>query len=520
METKAHKQVKECEVEESGSGCGQSVVMEMKWTPLQKYAMLFLLLLVFSFSSTVTRLRYYVLPSTRLGEFFFKSSYRCVPVSLIDRGDNPCADSGQHTEASRLGQTHGGDETFWCDRSDHRTDVCYMRGDVHLVPGNSSSLVLYSPIEGLCRGGDEIIRPYPRKWDNLTLQDVAMVVLRNERVEMDQHSLTDHSTACEVFHVLPLLVFSTGGFTGNPYHDFNDVLIPAFINSRKYRGEVVFGIVDARDWWLEKFGVILGLLTKHKIIDINATDQIHCFREATVGLRVHGDLAIFPSLMAHNETIKDFQKVLHQAYGRPESEERRANVSADCLLSEGKHIRSKSRCRLKLVLIARKQSRRILNQDQVVKLAQGEGFDVEVLEPSGQTAMKSIYRSLHSADVMIGVHGAALTHMLFMPPRSVFIQIVPLGTDWPAYTYYQEPAENRLDLQYLEYHVTPEESTLTRTYSADNLAVTDPEAVVKNNWEARKKMYLEGQDVRLSPPKVLSTLREAKKLALPQRRQL
>lgn len=122
---------------------------------------------------------------------------------------------------------------------------------------------------------------------------------------------------------------------------------------------------------------------------------------------------------------------------------------------------------------------------------------------------------------MIGVHGAALTHILFMRPRSVFIQVVPLGTDWPAYTYYQEPAENRLDLQYLEYRITPEESTLTRTYSANNLVVTDPEAFVSNNWEARKKIYLEGQDVRLSPHKVLSTLREAKRLALqafPERR--
>lgn len=113
---------------------------------------------------------------------------------------------------------------------------------------------------------------------------------------------------------------------------------------------------------------------------------------------------------------------------------------------------------------------------------------------------------------MMGVHGAALTHMLFMRPRSVFIQIVPLGTDWPAYTYYQEPAQNKLDLQYLEYRITPEESTLTRTYSAEHLAVTDPEAFIAKNWEVRKKLYLQGQDVHLSAPKVLSTLREAKRL--------
>jgi hypothetical protein len=123
-------------------------------------------------------------------------------------------------------------------------------------------------------------------------------------------------------------------------------------------------------------------------------------------------------------------------------------------------------------------------------------------------------RSLHEADVMMGVHGAALTHMLFMRPCLVFIQILPLGTDWPAWTYYQEPAQNRLDLQYLEYRITPDESTLTQTYTTDNLAVADPEAFIAKNWEVRKKLYLQAQDVRLSAPKVISKLREAKRLAL------
>lgn len=271
-----------------------------------------------------------------------------------------------------------------------------MKGDVHLIPGNSTSVVLYSTHAEPCRGGDEIIWPYPRKWDNLTLKTVTPMALRSKHVEMNQQSLTDHYASCDVVHLLPLLVFSTGGFTGNPYHDFNDVILPVYINSRKYRGDVVFGITDVRDWWLEKFSSFFRLLTKHKIININATDQIHCFREAVVGLRVHAELAIFPSQMSHNETIKDFQNLLHQAFG-VDSEEQFANSSSGCLLANVNKSSSRHHCRLRLVLFARKQSRMILNQDQVVKLARGEGFKVEVLEPSGLTDMTTLYRYAISA---------------------------------------------------------------------------------------------------------------------------
>ncbi|KAL2621897.1 hypothetical protein R1flu_002102 [Riccia fluitans] len=113
----------------------------------------------------------------------------------------------------------------------------------------------------------------------------------------------------------------------------------------------------------------------------------------------------------------------------------------------------------------------------------------------------------------MGVHGAALTHMMFMRPRSVLIQIVPLGTDWPSLTYFHEPAVNRLDLQYLEHRISPEESTLSRIYGRDHLAVADPEEFIAKNWETRKKIYMEGQDVRLSLPKLKLVLRDAKRLA-------
>ncbi|AES81345.1 glycosyltransferase family 61 protein [Medicago truncatula] len=37
---------------------------------------------------------------------------------------------------------------------------------------------------------------------------------------------------------------------------------------------------------------------------------------------------------------------------------------------------------------------------------------------------------LNECDVVFGVHGAALTHFMFMKPSFVFIQIVSLGIHW------------------------------------------------------------------------------------------
>lgn len=60
---------------------------------------------------------------------------------------------------------------------------------------------------------------------------------------------------------------------------------------------------------------------------------------------------------------------------------------------------------------------------------------------------------------MIGVHGAAMTHFLFMKPGSVFIQVIPRGTSWAAEEYYGKPAK-KLGLKYIGYHVLTKESSL------------------------------------------------------------
>ena len=83
------------------------------------------------------------------------------------------------------------------------------------------------------------------------------------------------------------------------------------------------------------------------------------------------------------------------------------------------------------------------NVKEVVKTCHRFGFSVQILNAKMGTPLETLYEALSSADVMLAVHGAALTHFLMMRPGSVLIQIVPLGLDWAAENFYGEPARSQ-----------------------------------------------------------------------------
>jgi capsular polysaccharide biosynthesis protein len=150
----------------------------------------------------------------------------------------------------------------------------------------------------------------------------------------------------------------------------------------------------------------------------------------------------------------------------------------------------------KLVILSRNGSRGITNENLLVKMAEEVGFQVNVLRPDRTTELAKIYRALNSSDAMVGVHGAAMTHFLFMRPGCVFIQVVPLGTIWAAETYYGEPAR-KLGLKYIGYEIVPKESSLYEEYDKNDPVLRDPNSVNEKGWQYTKSIYLEGQKVRL-----------------------
>lgn len=380
--------------------------------------------------------------------------------------------------------------TICCDRSSIRSDVCIMKGDIR-TQSSSFSVFLYTSKNA--GAGEqplrrEKIRPYTRKWEPstmATIDELTLISMKpNSSATGDQHN-------CDVNHGVPAVFFSTGGYTGNVYHEFNDGLIPLYITSQKYNKKVVFVILEYHDWWITKYGNILTHLSDFEPIDFNGDKRTHCFSDAIVGLKIHDELTVDSSLTEGSKTIKDFRDILDKGY-RPRIQ--------GLLLEEQSNNPIKPVARSekpKLVIISRNGSRAILNENGLVKMAEKIGFSVTVLRPQRTTELARIYQALNSSDVVLGVHGAAMTHFLFMKPGSVFIQVVPLGTNWAAETYYGEPAK-KLGLRYIGYEILPRESSLYEEYESNDPVLRDPNSVNDRGWEFTKKIYLDRQKVRLN----------------------
>lgn len=354
-----------------------------------------------------------------------------------------------------------------------------MKGDIR-TKSSSFSVFLYTEDQEEIR--QEKIKPYTRKWEPSTMATIDELTLKKTNT-----SAIEKRHKCDVNHDVPAVFFSTGGFTGNVYHEFNDGLIPLYITSQKYNKKVVFVILEYHDWWVMKYGDVVSRLSDYEPIDFNGDNRTHCFSEAIVGLRIHDELAINSTLTENNKTIEDFHDVLDKAYW-PRIQD---------LIQEEPREEAREWEKPKLVIISRSGSRAIMNQDLLAKMAEKIGFSVEILWPDKTTELAKIYRSLNSSDVMIGVHGAAMTHFLFMKPGSVFIQVVPLGTNWAAETYYGGPAK-KLGLRYIGYEILPQESSLYNDYEHNDVVLTNPDSVNDRGWEFTKKIYLDRQKVKLN----------------------
>jgi hypothetical protein len=189
---------------------------------------------------------------------------------------------------------HGEEGVLCCDRSQYRSDVCYLRGDARTDPSTSSVFLYGAP----CGSAPEKVRPYTRKFEDSimgTIDEVTVVPVPGAF----NASAGGMRRRCDVRHPrgVPAVVFSTGGYTGNVYHEFSDGLIPLFVTAQRFAGEVVFVVLEYHYWWLGRYGAVLERLTNYKIVDFRYDRRVHCFDEMIVGLRIHGELVVDPKLM-------------------------------------------------------------------------------------------------------------------------------------------------------------------------------------------------------------------------------
>ncbi|XP_020097053.1 protein O-linked-mannose beta-1,4-N-acetylglucosaminyltransferase 2-like [Ananas comosus] len=374
-----------------------------------------------------------------------------------------------------------------CDFSNSRTDICEIEGDVRISGKNSSIFSVSSPeTDGPYENETWRIKPYPRKADKQAMSNVKELTLKSLSSFKEAPQCTDR-------YDVPAVVFSVHGFTGNYFHAFTDVFVPLFETAHGFNGEVRFVITDFRARWIHRFLPIFKSLSRYDMIDLDNNDGVLCFPRAIVGLKSHNELSIDASPSPKGYSMVDFLRFMRGAY----------SLKRDSVAAVG--IR-----RPRLLIISRERTRKLVNVKDVIRLAEKLGYQVVV--PRAQKDLAQFSRVVNSCDVMMGVHGAGLTNIVFLPTNAVLIQIVPWGgLDWVVRTCFGEPSKE-MKLQYLEYSISEEESTLIEQYPRDHAVFTDPASIRKRGWVPMKEVFLDKQDVNLNLSRFKPVLEKALEL--------
>ncbi|KAJ4972438.1 hypothetical protein NE237_005612 [Protea cynaroides] len=377
-----------------------------------------------------------------------------------------------------------------CNLSDPKFDFCDIEGDIRIHGKSSTIFAASSQKIDLVGNESWTIKPYPRKTDQWMMGFIKEFSV-NEIVGKEEEA-----PHCTLNHSVPAVVFSIGGYAaGNHWHAFTDILIPLFVASAQFHGEVHFLITNYAEYWIMKYQTILKQLSRYEIVNIDTDDKVHCFPHVIVGLKYYKDLRIDPLTASEGYSMKDFMKLTRTAY----------SLKKSAAIKIHQHTQEKPR----LLILTRKESRTFMNVNEIVELAKSMGFEVVVSE-----AMANLDKFSHivnSCDVMMGIHGAGLTNMVFLPSNAVLIQVLPWGQfEWLASTCFGEPALDT-DLRYLEYKIKKEESSLIQQYSQDHPVLKDPHSINKANWELFKSVYLK-QDVKIDVGRFKATLSKALEL--------
>ncbi|KAL5230160.1 hypothetical protein ABZP36_028936 [Zizania latifolia] len=424
-------------------------------------------------------------------------------VVSTDSGDGAgeAADEQEEEAPAKAGGDGdgGGGGNPVCYETSRRSDTCEAAGDVRVV-GNSQSIY----VDGLER--ELKTKPYCRKHDAFALAHVKEWTLKplpsGAAGDGDGDGGGGAAPRCTTNSSATAFVLSTGGFTGNPFHDYTDVLIPVFITAHRFAGEVQFLVSRYKSWWMNKYIKIFQQMSRYDVVDIDADDEVRCYRSAVVGPTFHKELGVDPSKTPSGYSVLDFRKLLRGAFGLDRAT---ATPSGD---------RWDIRRRPRLLIISRRPSRgrAFMNERAMADMASSLGFDVRVGEPDATTDTSKFARLVNSCDVMVGVHGAGLTNMVFLPAGAVLVQVVPYGRlEWLARNTFAEPS-GAMEIHYLEYAVQLDETTLSEQYPADHQVLRDPMAIHKQGWEALKTTYLDKQNVRPHLGRLKNTFLQALKL--------
>ena len=152
-----------------------------------------------------------------------------------------------------------------------------------------------------------------------------------------------------------------------------------------------------------------------------------------------------------------------------------------------------------------------MNMPDVLRGLDWFGFEVVRADPRIDSNLEEFVRLVDSCDAMMGVHGAALTNMVFLRSGAVLVHVVPYGIEFMANGFYGAPARD-MGLRHVQYSINPDESTLLEKYGGNHTVIKDPEAIRNSGWEKVGEFYMTKQDVVLNMTRFGPSLFEGNKV--------
>ncbi|KAL8488071.1 hypothetical protein ACS0TY_023923 [Phlomoides rotata] len=348
--------------------------------------------------------------------------------------------------------------------SNHRSDVYEVEGDIR-IHGKSSTIFIASSTNFT----SWLIKPYAQKMNTAKFRSVTNFTIKLEATDAIPHCTQN-------LNHIPAVVFSGKGHALNLFHAFADVLFPLFLTCHRFNRSIIFLVTNHYSPWTSRYRAILQKLSEYDVYDIDKENQVLCFSKMIIGLRTPGALFIHPE-ESRNFSIGSFRKLIRSAYSL-----------------EREFIDRRTGDRPRLLIISREGSRRLMNEGKIRNMARGLGFEVVVKRMVPNVSMSLTAQHVNSFDVLLGVHGAGLTNMLFLPRNAVLLQIIPFGLDIEAYVCYEWPAVS-MKLRYLEYKVSLNESSLLGKYDDDVEVYTHPATIREKHNHHFRTVYLDNQDV-------------------------
>ncbi|CAI0449652.1 unnamed protein product [Linum tenue] len=299
-------------------------------------------------------------------------------------------------------------------------------------------------------------------------------------------------------------MFSLGAYFGHYLHAFSDVLVSLFVTARPFDRRLHLLVTDGHHLQVTKFSTVWQALSRYvrnisvqseSVVDIDTVQQggkAHCFSRVMVGLKGRDEKELSINSSESQYTMKDFRHFLRSAYSLDKT--------------TATHLRDHDGAP-RILIISREKTRAFTNLEEIVTTARELGFEVVTVTELDSNVSRSA-RLANRADVMMGIHGAGLTNMVFLPEDAVVIQVVPFAVDWFATNYFGEPSKG-MEVRYLEYKIEREESSLVKQYPPDDVVFTDPSSF---RWEEFSPIYMLNQNVTLNVTRFRPVLLEALEL--------